>query len=186
MLQKCTKKLRNAITEETTTKNLREQHQNSLIDKYTMEGNTKLAKRIRGIQPAEEVKRVYQRCRAARNLETDGGLSYLLVPSQPDDNPKTCHEWKRVDCPNEIKNRLTQRNQKHFGQSKGCTLTSPPLDVTMDFTATCQRADAILNGEFLTASHHNQSEDPFEHTLPPDQPQPTVPTLQHVAPSPSD
>ena len=124
MLQQCTKKLQSAITEETTTKKLCKQHQNSLIDKYIMEGNTKLAKHIQGIQLAEEVKRVYQRCCAARNFDTEGGLSYLLVPSQPDDDPKTCQEWKQVDCPHEIKNRLTQHNQQHFGQSKGCTLTN--------------------------------------------------------------
>ena len=32
MLQKCTRQLRNAISEESNTQNLREQHQNSLIE----------------------------------------------------------------------------------------------------------------------------------------------------------
>ena len=131
------------------TKNLREQHQASLIEKYTMEGNTALSKGIRGMQQAEEVKQVYQCCQAARNLEQEGGLSYLPVPSSSEEDPKTCQDWKRVNCPVEMKKQLTAHNQKHFGQSIGCTLTSPPLDFTMAITATCQQAKAILNGTFL-------------------------------------
>ena len=149
MLQQCTRKLKLAISEETETRNLREQHRFCLIEKYTAEGNTALVKPIRGIQRAEEVKRVFQRCRTARNLEHEGGLTHLLVPSQSDQDPKTCNDWRRLDCPTEIQQQLALRNQCHFGQSDGCTLTSPPTDFTMDFTATCPRTKAILNGTFL-------------------------------------
>ena len=113
MLLMVTRKLRNAIAKESTTTNLREQHQTTLIDKYTMEGNTKMANRIRGMQRAEEVSRVFQHCRAARNLTHEGGLSYLLVPANPQDNPKTCKEWKRVDCPKN-KDAPTTQESKTF------------------------------------------------------------------------
>ena len=42
-----------------------------------------------------------------------------------------------------------ERNQAHFGQSRDCTLTSPPLNFTMKFTAACKQADAILEGHYL-------------------------------------
>ena len=44
---------------------------------------------------------------------------------------------------------LQERNRHHFGQPKECALTSPPLDFTMKFMATCPTADAILNGTYL-------------------------------------
>ena len=62
-----------------------------------------------------------------------------------------------MDCPVEIHNPLAKRNRDHFGQSKDCTLTTPPLDFTMDFTATCQRAEAILQGRFLSTQSVNLS-----------------------------
>ena len=42
-----------------------------------------------------------------------------------------------------------ERNRTHFGQSRNCTLTSSPLNFTMAFSATCQQAEAILEGTYL-------------------------------------
>ena len=50
---------------------------------------------------------------------------------------------------------LQVRNKEYFGQSKGCTWTSPPTDFTMEFSATSLQAEAILNGTFL--QHTNQA-----------------------------
>ena len=94
MPQKCTRQLRNATAEESTSQNLREQHQNSSIDKYTIEGNTKLAQCITGIQQAEEVWCMFQHYRAARNHSHEGGLSHLLIPAQANEDPKMCQDWK--------------------------------------------------------------------------------------------
>ena len=120
------------------------------------------------MQRAEEVKRVFQRCQTARHLHAAGGLNHVLVPANPTNDPKTCTTWKRVDNPEEVQSTIQQRNQEHFGQSRNCTLTTPPLDFTMKFTATCPQADAILDGTFLqptsqpnllnlsdTQSHHS-------------------------------
>jgi hypothetical protein len=79
-----------------------------------------------------------------------GGLSYLEVPSQVGENPRTCQDWRTVDCPEEIELLLQERNRAHFGQSKDCNLTSEPFDFTMLFTGACHRAEAILNGTFTT------------------------------------
>ena len=101
------------------------------------------------MKQAKAVKQVFQRCRAARQLGTEGGLTHVLVPTNPDDHPRTCEDWEQVDCPTKMAQILIARNKAHFGQSQGCTLTSSPLDFTMKFTATCHQADAILEGKFL-------------------------------------
>ena len=47
---------------------------------------------------------------------------------------------------------LSEQSKPHFGQSKGCTLTSHLIDFTMAFTATCSHAKAILEGTFFQPS----------------------------------
>ena len=148
-LTKCTTQLKATIKDETATRHLRLQHQNTLIQTHEAAGNTKLAKKIRGMQRAEEVKRVFQRCKTARHMNTAGGLGHVLAPVNPTDDPKTCTNWKRIDDPEAVQSILQQRNREHFGQSRNCTLTSHPLDFTMKFTATCPQADAILDGTLL-------------------------------------
>ena len=64
-LVKVTRQLKATIQEELETKNLRRQHQEKLIEAHKAMGNSKIAKKIRGIQRAEAVKRVFQRCKAA-------------------------------------------------------------------------------------------------------------------------
>ena len=151
-LVKVTRQLKATLQEELETKNLRRQHQEKLIAEHEAAGNSKTAKKIRGIQRAEQVKRVFQRCKAARQLGSEGGLSHILVPDNPTSDPRACAHWIRIDDPSEMTNLLMERNQQHFGQSKSCTLTKPPLDFTMEFTATSNRADAILEGAFLQPS----------------------------------
>ena len=48
------KQLKAAIREEIKTQNLRRSHQDQLIKKYKTTGNTKMAKKIRGMKRAEE------------------------------------------------------------------------------------------------------------------------------------
>ena len=157
-LVSCTRQLKAALQEEIATRHLRLQHQTTLIQTHQANGNSKLAKKIRGIQRAEEVKQVFQHCQAARQLGSQGGLTHVLTPTNPTDSPRTCEDWTRVDCPNQMTKLLMYHNRTHFGQSKGCMLTSPPLNVTMEFTATCPRAEAILNGTFLQP--HNPAPPP--------------------------
>ena len=102
VLHRCTRQLKAAIREELATNNLRRQHQDQRIEHHEAAGNTKLAKKIRGMKNAESTKRVFQRCRAARNLGAEGGLTHVLVPDNPNDNPRTCDHWRRIDCPKEM------------------------------------------------------------------------------------
>ena len=47
-----------------------------------------------------------------------------------------------------IRVRIGTALRLHFGQSKNCTWTSPPLDTTMDFEGTGDLAEAILTGTY--------------------------------------
>ena len=149
-LVQVTRQLKAAIQGEIKTQNLCNQHQEKLIHQHKAAGNSKLAKKIRGICHVENTKRVFQKCCAARQQSHEGGLSHVLIPPEHmEDDPRICKNWRRVDCPTEMANILMERNQAHFSQSKGCPLTLYPLDVTINFTATCTRANSILDGTFL-------------------------------------
>ena len=140
------KALKALLGKEMKTGTLRLAHQEELANSYAEEGKTMEAKRIRRQIRAEWTARVYKKCRAARGLLHQGGLSHVLVPTVPGTNPKQCNDWTRVDDPQEITGLLMERNQQHFGQAMGCTWTSPPLDITMDFEGTCHKAERILTG----------------------------------------
>jgi hypothetical protein len=149
-LVRATADLQAVIQEEEKSRQLRANHNQTLIQKHKAKGNTKEEKRVRGIQCAEEVKRVIQRCAAARHKDPAGGISHILVPENSNDPPASCSQWKRIVDPKQkqIKEYLLERNRAHFGQAKGCNLTTPPLDFTMQFTGVDARA-AILYGTYI-------------------------------------
>lgn len=142
------KQLKAMEKEERETAKLRQAHQQQLIAQYEAKDDTKAAKIVRRIRNAEESKRTFKKVAAARGLTNKGGLDHILVPTDPEANPKTCTDWKRIEDPVEVNAYLTERNQRHFGQARGGKLTSPPFDTTMDFTAATQVADKILKGEY--------------------------------------
>jgi len=147
------------LKEEHETRKMRKQHLEKLVKQYTAAGNQKEAKIIKQIKRAEDISQVYTKLRTIRNL-SHGGLSHVLVPANPNDSPQTCQEWKRLDNQEEMVSVLEERNHNHFGQSKNCKLTSPPLDFTMSFEGTCPKAEALLNGNFITTPPtHEDDED---------------------------
>ena len=83
-------------------------------------------------------------------LEHRGGISSVKVPTDPQQDPKQCTDWTTVDDPPEVIAAISDRLKKHFGQSKDCTWTSPPLDFTMHFEGAGDIADAILAGTYDT------------------------------------
>ena len=71
-----------------------------------------------------------------------------MMPEDSTQEPKECENWIRVDCPQEILALRQEQNWEHFGQSANCNLTTAPLDLTMEFTGACSRAEAMLNGTY--------------------------------------
>jgi hypothetical protein len=85
-----------------------------------------------------------------RFISQDGNqrssLNRLKVPLDPQQDPKTCHEWVTVDVPEEITAYLLKRNCKHFSQALGTPFTVTPLNVQVDYGA----STAIANPNSLT------------------------------------
>ena len=148
------KTFKKMIREEMKTGELRIQHQEDLISQYIAEGNHKQAKILRRMQRAEAMERVWMKCRVARGLKK-GGLSHIEVPTNPNDNPRTCTDWTTVDDQAEMVDHIQSHLGKHFAQSANRTLTTPPLDVTMKFSATCEMANSMLQGRFDTSQLNN-------------------------------
>ena len=152
-LRKQNKKVLRAMEfDEMKTSSARNSHNDSLIAMYEAAGRPLSAQAVRMIQKGEASKKVWKQCAAARGLDKGGGLSYVLVPATEGEDPKECETWVKIDDPPQVRDRVTQRLQQHFSQAKDCNLTSPPLDVTMDFEGSCAKAAAILNGTYDTSN----------------------------------
>jgi hypothetical protein len=150
-LEKHNREFKAIIREETRTKQQRREHLEQLIATRDSNGDTDKAKIIRSIKRAEKQQRTFQQCRNLRFPNRQGGLAHVLIPEDPNDNPKTCTSWIREDRPEVLEKLIGDRNVNHFSQSQNCTLTSPPLDFTNSFTGTEPEAEALLAGNF-TAS----------------------------------
>ena len=140
----------------------RRKFQEMAIQSYTDAGNTEAAKIMRRIQRAEATSAVFQQCAHARGLTKEGGLSCVEVPVDPEHDPKQCTDWQRVDDPQQVEAAIRARLKKHFSQAKDCNLTSPPMDVTMKFTAACDLAEQTLTGTLDTTDLDDMTTDLME------------------------
>ena len=79
---------------------------------------------------------------------TKGGVTRLEVPRDPTTKDyNNCVDWISIDTPDEIAERLLQRNQTHFGQAHGTFPTVPPFSEWVDWSASSHTADLILEHE---------------------------------------
>jgi hypothetical protein len=164
LMRKTNKQALVAMTKaEIRTGTMRQTFQDNAINEALAAGNKEKARRIRQIQRAEMISQVWKKCAGARGLTKKGGLSYVLVPEDPTEEPKTCINWAKIEDPPAMINAINKRLQEHFSQTKQCTWTTPPLDVTMDFTACCDKAEAILNGTYNTQELDAATEWIVEH-----------------------
>ena len=164
MLRQQNKKMLRALErDELRSGAARENHLDSLIT-YYQQGGVKLSeKAVKKIKRAEANAKVWKQVAAARGLNRGGGLSHVWVPQQDWMDPAKCREWKKIDDPAKVREAVSARLQLHFSQSKDCNLTSPPLDVTMDFEGTCHKAESILNGTYNTDNMDEATKWLLEH-----------------------
>jgi len=104
--------------QEHKTGSARSRYQDSLIEMYEKAGKTLSATAVRRIKRAEATARVWVDVSAARGLNKGGGLSHVLIPEDPAEDPATCQEWTKVDDPQEIRSKVAQRLHQHLSQSK--------------------------------------------------------------------
>ena len=150
ILQRANQKNLTEASKEVNQKKLRRQQQDTLAAKYDKAGDKTEAKRVRQMQRAEDSARVYRKCSVARGLNKSGGIRDIQVPTNPDDDPKTCNDWTTLSG-TDRDDAINAKNQAHFGIARDRPLCQEPLDVTMNFTGACEDADAILDGIYDTS-----------------------------------
>lgn len=67
------------------------------------------------------------------STHTDNNLSYLEVPAGPNSNPKECEQWRIIEMPNKIEEKILERNQQHFGQAEGTPMTSAVFKTSLGY-----------------------------------------------------
>lgn len=88
------------------------------------------------LQKAESISAVHRKIKGAQMKSTaHQSITRVEIPSDPSDDPKTCHEWKVVDVvPSEVLEVLQNRKRIHFGQAHGTPFTIEPLSGSFGYT----------------------------------------------------
>ena len=103
---------------------------------------------LRRLQRAEEIRRLFNKLRALRLKGQRQGVTTIEIPVHPDQDPKTCTEWRLINVPTEIVEHIQQRNKAHFGQAHGSPFTTPPLLDDLGFCGDGPGATEILHGRY--------------------------------------
>jgi hypothetical protein len=130
---------------------------------------SKKANAIRQMKRTERRSRVHGKLNFQRNrTHNGGGITRLQVPQswptmeEYNDNqtyaledPKTTnqkdpHNWREVNCPNQIEFLIRLRNQRHFGQAEteGTRFTTEYMKHTFNWSASRGAAELVLRGEY--------------------------------------
>jgi hypothetical protein len=102
---------------------------------------------LRNMRKAEANRKMWSKLKYIRSEGKDFGIGSLEVPVEPDEEPRTCTEWRTVETPNEIEDLLLARNRKHFGQAEGTPLTAS-MQTRLNYTGEGREAELILQGDF--------------------------------------
>ncbi len=99
-----------------------------LVYKYSLEGSVNKAKAVKRILRAEAQDQMYSSLRRYLKPGTQT-LTYVEVPTNPQDDPKTATTWRKVFDKAELEEILHERNRKHFAQAAtdGTPFTQDPL-----------------------------------------------------------
>lgn len=123
-------------------------------------GDTTQQQRLDKLRNSEAHIAMYRKIKAVRGKYSNSGFTSIEVPtswppahsdpalldSLPD--PKKATEWRTVDLPDEIVYYLLTRNRLHFGQAKGTPFTQPQFTHRLDWAASTETAELILEGDF--------------------------------------
>jgi hypothetical protein len=109
------------------------------------------SKILKQLIKAEDIKAMYAKIRALRKNQSRQRISKLKVPLDPNEDPKTCRQWRTVDLPDKILNLLRKRNQTHFGQADGTPFTVGTMKQDFGFEGANQTSELVLEGTYTNA-----------------------------------
>ncbi len=129
----------------------REQEQKRRIEELessSRKSDKDQAVRIRRMQKAEALNRLFAKIRGLRINKEKTGVSRIAIPTNPRINPKLCDTWQQIDVPTDILYHLRERNRRHFGQAHGTPFTQPPLSTDLEFTGLGDASTSMLAGTY--------------------------------------
>ena len=147
--------LRNLIAK---SKQQREEEQINQIYRYQLTGDYDKARVLRIIHNAEKSSEAYNLMKRARKQHQPPPLTTLDIPKSwrqtkidelnldELEDPKTTTEWVTITAPREIEDYLLLRNRLHFHQAQGTPITEPPLRNMINWLASSESVENILNG----------------------------------------
>ena len=129
----------------------REQEQKRRIEKLessSRKSDKDQAVRIRRMQKAEALNRLFAKISGLRINKEKTGVSRIEIPTNPRIDPKLCDTWQQIDVPTDILYHLRERNRRHFGQAHGTPFTQPPLSTDLEFTGLGDASTSMLAGTY--------------------------------------
>jgi hypothetical protein len=127
----------------------RRDHLENLAEICALREDKDKSKNLKQLIQAEDIKAMYSKIRALRKNQSRQGITKLDVLLNPNDEPKTCRQWRTVDLPNKILALL--RNQEHFGQAEGTPFTAGTLKQDFNFEGLTQTSEMVLEGTYTNA-----------------------------------
>jgi hypothetical protein len=118
------------------------------LESSSRKNDKEQAQRIRRMQKAEALNRLFAKLRGLRLTKEETGVTRIEIPTDPDIDPKVCQTWTQIDVPTEILHHLRERNRKHFGQAQGTPFTEPPLSTDLQFTGLGDASSSMLAGDY--------------------------------------
>jgi hypothetical protein len=135
---------------------------------YDATGQKDKAKLVTEIRQAEAMSETFRLFSNIRSQHVTSSLTQIEIPhnwplphtpydeirtlTDPKAHAATAYpQWKLITLPDKINYYLRLRNQRHFGQAQGTPFTIiPPLSDNIDWAASSDASDAILEGHYDT------------------------------------
>ena len=121
----------------------------------------KILKAIKKVEHRNDAFHMFQNIKQAQNKSgvTDISIPSSWPPPLDPDHPdiilpdpkladKNQETFRSINVPTEITQYLLMRNKRHFGQSKGTPFTVPPLSIDLNWQASTDQAEYILQGNY--------------------------------------
>ncbi|KAI2514379.1 hypothetical protein MHU86_272 [Fragilaria crotonensis] len=147
-LKEARQQVRSIISEQYGRRDSERMSRITCLEASTSSKDHAQAKVLRQLHKAEALNRLFGKLRRLQEKSERSGISRIEIPVHPDQDPKTCTEWRQVDVPTEVIEQLRQRNRRHFGQADGTPFTVAPLRDQLGYCGDGPEADHILSGRY--------------------------------------
>lgn len=118
----------------------------NLRTSYENSGNTEEEKDVRKFIKAEALWEMYSKLKGIRKDKQKSKPRRIVIPADPQADPKTATKWKVLDEQSVIKQTIIDHNIKNIGQAQGTPFSLHPLNAFVAFGANSDVSEYILSG----------------------------------------